>query len=214
VHQADVVVSANATFKNGLSINALGPQTGVLLSYDLPAGPGCSGASLGRSAFTGAPCYRNGATDRFDLFNAGLGYRDGTPAPIDVTYAFGPFGGNALHQFTATTSRPLGGRYSLALEYDGTWERSFATASLDSQWLRRLALGASLGPNANVALALRTINGSGGFALPGTTISASFHRHMTNGDELYVDVGTPAATSTLDRVVVKYVLHLGGIAGA
>jgi hypothetical protein len=214
VHQADVLATLSATFKNGFSINTLGPQFGVLRSYERPTGPGCGGPSLGRTSFTGAPCYRNGVTDRFNLFTAGFGYRDGTPSPIDVTYAFGPFGGAALHQFTATTSRPLGARFSLSLEYDGTWQRSFASGSLDSQWLRRISVGASLGRDTNLALALRAINGNGGFAQPGTNLSASFHRHFHRGDELYLEFGTPAATSTLDRVIVKYVLHLGGIAGA
>ncbi len=213
VHQADTLVSLNATFKNGLSINGLGPQTGVLRSYELPSGPNCSGPSLGRSAYTGAPCYRNGRTDRFDLFAANFGYRDGTPAPLDWGYSVGPFGGTYLHQFTSSTSRPLGGRWSIALEYDGTWERSFADGSLDSQFLRKIALSASLDANTNVALALRTINGDGGFALPGTNLSATFHRHFPRGDELYLDFGTPASTTTLDRIILKYVLHLGPLAG-
>jgi hypothetical protein len=213
VHQADVLTQLTATFKNGFSINALGPQFGVLRSYDVPAGPGCSGATIARSGFGGAPCYRNGETDRFNLFTASFGYHDGTPAPIDWSYAFGPFGGSALHQFTTSTSRPLGGRFSLSLEYDGSWESAQSGGTLDSQFLRKIALGASLDANTNVALALRAINGTGGFAVPGHNISASFHRHFSRGDELYVDFGTPAATQTLDRLIVKYVLHLGGIAG-
>jgi hypothetical protein len=213
VHQADTLLALSATLKNGFSLNSFGPQTGVLRSYDVPAGPGCSGPAVGRSAFTGAPCYLNGRSDRFDFFNAGFGYRDGTPAPIDWSYSFGPFGGNTLHQFTTTTSRPLGGRFALTLEYDGTWERSVATGMLDSQFLRRIGLGASLGRDANVSLSLRSINGTGGFALPGTDVAATFHRHWANGNDLYLDFGTPAATSTLDRFIAKYVLHVGPLPG-
>ncbi len=213
VHEADTFAFFSATFKNGFSVNNLGPQVGLLRSYDIVAGPGCNGPSIGRSAFTGAPCYRDGETDRFNLFNAAFGYRDGTPAPIDVSYSWGPFGGVQLHQFTSTTSRPLARRLSLSLEYDGTWERSPATGGVDSQFLRRIGLGESLGRDTNVSISLRSINGYGGFALPGTNVAASFHRHWANGDELYVDYGTPAATVTLDRVIVKYVMHVGPLPG-
>ncbi|HEY0383797.1 MAG TPA: DUF5916 domain-containing protein [Candidatus Elarobacter sp.] len=213
VHQADTSVYLNATFKNGFSLNGIGPQRGLLRSYDVTAGPGCGGPVIFRSAFTGAPCYLNGRTDRFNFFNLGLGYRDGTPAPVDANYAFGAFGGAMLHQFSTTTSRPVAGRLALTLEYDGTWERSFATGRLDSQFLRRVGLGASLGRDANFSLSLRAVNGNGGFAFPGTNLAATYHRHWTNGNELYVDFGTPAATSTLDRAIVKYVFHVGPLPG-
>ncbi len=213
VHQADTSLTLSATFKNGFSLNGFGPQTGVLRSYDVTAGPGCGGAVVFRSFFTGAPCYLNGRTDRFNFFNAGFGYRDGTPAPVDWSYAWGPFGGVMLHQFNATTSRPLAGHLALTLEYDGTWERSFATGRLDSQFLRRVGLGASLGRDANFSISLRSINGNGGFATPGTNLAATFHRHWANGNELYLDFGTPAATSTLDRAIVKYVFHVGPLPG-
>lgn len=213
VHQADTSLGLNVTFKNGLSINGFGPGTSVLRSYDVPAGPNCGGAIVFRSAFTGAPCYLNGRTDRFNFFNAGFGYRDGTPAPVDWSYAFGPFGGVMLHQFTTTTSRPLGGRFALTLEYDGTWERAFGTGMLDSQFLRRVGIGASLGRDSNLSLSLRSINGNGGFAVPGTNLAATFHRHWANGNELYLDFGTPAATATLNRFITKYVFHVGPLPG-
>jgi Domain of unknown function (DUF5916) len=213
VHQADTSLTFSATFKNGFSLNGVGPQTGVLRAYDVTAGPGCGGAVIARSFFTGAPCYLNGRTERFDFFNAGFGYRDGTPAPVDWSYSWGPFGGVMLHQFSATTSRPLAGRFALTLEYDGTWERSFATGMLDSQFLRRVGIGASLGRDANFSVSLRSINGNGGFASPGTNLAATFHRHWANGNELYLDYGTPAATSTLNRFITKYVFHVGPLPG-
>jgi hypothetical protein len=213
VHQADAAASLNAVFKNGFSIDGIGPDVGELRTYAIPSGPHCSGAIVGHSAFGGWPCYLDGQTSRFDLFTAAFGYRDGTPAPIDWSYSAGPFGGDELHQFTSTTSRPLGGRFSLTLEYDGTWERSPATGALNSQFLRRIGIGASLGPNTNVSLALRSINGTGGFALPGMNVAASFHRHWNNGDDLYLDFGTPAATRTLDRFIAKYVVHVGPLPG-
>lgn len=213
VHQADTLLNLTATFKNQFSINNFGPQTGVLRSYDVPSGPGCTGPPVTRSSYTGAPCYLNGNTERFNLFTTGFGYRDGTPTPSDATFAFGPFGGNDVHQFTLTTSRPIAGRFSLALEYDGTWERSHADGTLDSQWLRRISLAESIGRDSNLALSLRVINGTGGFAVPGSNLAVSFHRHYGNGNELYLNFGTPAATATLDRVILKYVFHAGGAAG-
>jgi Domain of unknown function (DUF5916) len=213
VHQADTAALLSATFKNGFSINNLGPQDGELRSYDVTAGPNCSGPVVGRSAFTGAPCYLGGRTDRFNFFNIGFGYRDGTPAPVDASYTYGPFGGVMLHQFSTSTSRPLAGHLALTLEYDGTWERSFSTGQIDSQFLRRVGLGASLGRDANFSISLRSINGNGGFALPGTNLAATFHRHWNNGNELYLDFGTPAATSTLDRFITKYVFHVGPLPG-
>ncbi|MEO7038530.1 MAG: DUF5916 domain-containing protein [Candidatus Elarobacter sp.] len=213
VHQADALISLNATFKNGFSLNNVGPQTGVLRSYDVPSGTDCAGPIVARSAYTGSPCYLGGRTDRFDFMNLGVGYRDGTPAPVDASYSFGPFGNAALHQFTLSTSRPLAGRFALTLEYDGTWQRGFATNALDSQFLRRLGIGTSLGPDANFSVALRSINGTGGFAQPGTNLSATFHRHWSNGNELYFDFGTPAAASTLNRFVTKYVFHVGPLPG-
>jgi len=84
---------------------------------------------------------------------------------------------------------------------------------LDSQFLRRVGIGASLGRDANVSLSLRSVSGTGGFALPGTDVAATFHRHWANGNDLYLDFGTPAATSTLDRFIAKYVLHVGPLPG-
>ena len=60
---------------------------------------------------------------------------------------------------------------------------------------------------------MRSINGNGGFAVPGTNLAATFHRHWSNGNELYLDYGTPAATSILNRFIRKYVFHVGPLAG-
>ena len=112
-----------------------------------------------------------------------------------------------------TTSRPVG-RYSLGLEYDGTYERSLQSGMLDSQWLRRVSLGESLGADSNISASIRSINGLGGFApSTGTDLSLGYHRRFAGGDEMFVDYGTPAKSSTLHRFTVKYVAHLGDSAG-
>ena len=207
VHEADILGTVTATFDDGFSIDNLGPSVGILRGYDIPAGPGCAGPIVGTSTFTGFPCYLDGHDERFDLFQAAVGYRDGTPHPVDVSTAFGPFGGSDTQLYSATTSRAVG-RYSLGLEYDGTYERSLATGVLDSQWLRRLSIGESLGADSNLSISFRSINGQGGFApSPGSNVAFGYHKRFASGDELYVDYGTPAAFSTLHRLTIKYVLY-------
>jgi hypothetical protein len=213
VHESDTLVQLTAVFKNGFSINNLGPSVGILRSYDVLDGPDCSGPVVGTSSFTGFPCYRNGQDQRYNLFTAAVGYHDGTPQPIDVSYAFGPFGGNYTQTFSIATSRPVG-RFSMALQYDGTFQRAFSTGVLDSQFLRGISLGRSLGPESNVSIALQNINGLGGFATQtGTNLAVGYHQRFLNGNELYVNYGTPAAYRTLDRFIAKYVLNIGGDAG-
>jgi hypothetical protein len=213
IHESDTLATLTATFNNGFSINNLGPSVGILRSYDIPAGPGCAGPIVGSSSFTGFPCYLDGRDGRFDLFQAAFGYKDGTPRPIDASVSFGPFGTNYTQFYSLTTSRPIG-RFSLGLEYDGTYERSPASGVLDSQWLRRLSLGESLGADSNLSVSLRSINGLGGFApSTGTDLAVGYHRRFAGGDEIFVDYGTPATSSTLHRFTVKYVARVGDAAG-
>jgi hypothetical protein len=214
VHQADSGIFINATFKNGFSIDGGGPDVGMLRSYAIPGGPNCSGPIVGRSSYTGFPCYLDGVTSPYNLMTVPIGYRDGTPSPIDLTAAWGNFGSDYLHLYSLTNSRPIGRILTLGLEYDGTYERAKLTGGLDSQWLRRVSLGWNLGPDSNLTLSLRSINGNGGFApQPGTNVSAAFHRRFPNGNELFANFGTPAANTTLDRFIVKYVFHIGADAG-
>jgi hypothetical protein len=230
VHQADAGVSLNATLRNGFSINGLGPAVGELRNYSLvdpaafkPGGTTCDDADLPRSYFTGYPTYYCGRTDRYNLMFLPFGYGDGTPAPIDASVAFGRFGNGMLgagdngpdyvHLYTLSTSRPFARMFSLGLEYDGTFERGLASGMYDSQWLRRISIGAQLSEDSNFTVSLRTINGRGGFAAPGTNLAAAYHRKFRSGDELFVNFGTPASTRTLDRVILKYLFRFGGDAG-
>ena len=226
-HQADFAPSLTATFANGFSINGLGPAIGELRNYSLvnPAASGttCDDPSLPRSYFTGYPTYYCGRTDTFNLMFVPIGYGDGTPTPIDASASFGRFGYGMLgagdngpdyvHLYTISTSRPIARIFSLGLEWDGTVERGIASGMLDSQWLRRVSIGAELGPDENVTLSLRAINGNGGFALPGSNFAAAYHKRFRSGDELFVNFGTPAAPYTLDRFIMKYLFRFGGEAG-
>ena len=99
--------SLRAVFKNQLSLDGVGEAVGQLRSYSIPAGPGCTGPILFTSSFTGYPCYLDGFTQPFNLYQIPVGYRDGTPTPLDVAYEWGPFGDNYVHLFTIVTSRPL-----------------------------------------------------------------------------------------------------------
>jgi hypothetical protein len=214
VHQADTQIFLNATFKNGFSLDGVGSAIGQLRSYSIPSGPGCSGPIVTTSSFTGFPCYLDGVTQPFNLTSIPIGYRDGTPRPVDVNYSWGPFGDDYVHLFTATTSRPLSQKLSLGLEYDGTYERSFTTGILDSQWLRRVTLSYNLTSESTFSIALRDINGLGGFATQvGNNLAIAFHDRFKSGNELYIDYGTPAASATINRLIVKYIFHAGADAG-
>jgi hypothetical protein len=226
VHQADASLFLNATLNNGFSIG-VGPATSELRSYSV-VDPGasetnCNDPNLPRSYFTGYPSYFCGRTDTFNLATVSVGYRDGTPAPIDFQAAYGKFGFGSvgsndngpdyLHIYSFTTSRPIGRVFSLGFEYDGSFERAMTTGAFDSQWLRRVSLGAQLGPYENFTISLRSINGRGGFSSPGTNLAAAYHHRYRSGDELFLNFGTPAAARTLDRFIVKYLFRFGGDAG-
>ncbi len=214
VHQADSQFFLNATFKDLISLDGVGEQIGQLRSYGVPAGPGCSGPILYRSSFTGYPCYRDGVTQPFNLYQIPLGYRDGTPAPFDVNYSWGPFGDNYVHLFTMVTSRPIGRNLSLGLEYDGTYERAFSNGVLDSQWLRRVSVGYNFNADTSLSVGLRDINGLGGFATQtGNNLAIGFDERFAHGNELFVNYGSPAAGYTLDRLIVKFVFHSGADTG-
>lgn len=211
-HQVDVGGSAGVTFKNLLSFNVGG------------------GASELRAYTDPYPVYAGGKTFPFDQTSVGVGYKDGTPSPTDFSFSFGPFAmycpgsdpqplmctGVALpfanayvHQMDISTTHPLGRAYGLTLEYGSTVAAGMP-GPLDSQWLRRIALTRSFGQNGEFAIALRSINGTGGFASPGANLAFSYHQRLRDQDNLYVEYGTPAAPYTLHRFIVKYVFHTGG----
>jgi hypothetical protein len=215
VHEADVDGAVTATFDDGLSLDGVGPQVGELRSYEIPAGNSCGGPIVTTSYYTGYPCYRGGVTHAFDLMAIPIGYGDGTANPDDVDYSYGTFGDDDVHLFTATTTREVGGgKTTLGLEYDGTFERALADGALDSQWLRRVSVGFDLTHTSTLTFEVRSVNGFGGFATTvGTDVAVAFQDHFANGDALFVNYGTPAAATTLDRLIVKYVVHVGPQSG-
>jgi hypothetical protein len=212
VHQIDTIASVKATLMDQLSIS-VGPHDGDLRSYATaaPGPPGCNDPSLPRTTFTGFPNYYCGQTDAFDQLGVSLGYRDGTQAPTDFKFDEGPFGGTFLQQYSLSGSRPLGTRMSIAAQYAGTYGRTISDGELNSQWLRLVSLGENLGPDSNIALLFQSVTGTvnGLTTVPGVNLAVSYHDRFPSGNELYVAYGTPAATQTLNRFIVKYILHEG-----
>lgn len=212
VHQSDTVGTLNATLKNQFSIS-VAEQNGELRSYTTTApGPiGCGDSALVRTAYTGFPNYYCGRTDKFAQLSVGLGYRDGTQAPTDVSYSEGPFGGTFLQQYSLSATRQLGSRFSVAAQFGSTEGRAILDGARSSQWLRFISLGDNLGPDSNVALELRSVTGlvNGLTTVPGVNLAVSYHRRYASGDEFYLAFGTPAATQTLNRFIMKYIVHAG-----
>jgi hypothetical protein len=104
----------------------------------------------------------------------------------------------------------VAGKASLEFDYAGTLERPIVNAPLNSQWLRRLTVGFPLGPEGNASLGYRVISGTGGFATPGKNVAVALRKRFHGGNELFVDYGTPAASTTLNRLIVKYLVRVGG----
>ncbi len=214
-HQSDFNLNGDLVFRNMLHLNANMSVSSVRLFDD----------GLSNVGYTYD--YKGGVTYPFNSSGLTLGYKDGTATPLDFGYSWGPFTTFSpntllarptyLRQYTATTSRPLGKYLTLGLEYDGTFEQ-YPTSNpnapaYDGQNLRRVSLGASLGPDANASISLRDVNGNGGFGTPGLNVAMSYHVRFHNDSELFLNYGTPAATSTLDRVLLKYLVRFGSGAG-
>lgn len=201
-HESDVFSNATVNFKNLVSLS-YGQSTSELRFYA-----------------SGFPAYTGAQVLRFNSQSVALGYRDGTPSPVDVSFSWGPFANSFLQpvyleQSSFSTAKQYG-RWGFSFTYNGAIERQLPGShapAIDSQWLRSIALTRSFGKNASLAIGLREINGNGGYALPGTNLAVSYHQRFSNADELYIDYGTPAAASTLNRAIVKYVFHIGGQTG-
>jgi len=212
-HEADASVNLSVAFKN-LLVVSLSSGTSSLRAY----------------ADGGYPTYVGGQNFAFDQTGFGLNYADGTPNSADVSYSAGSFAvGCPPPGFTAplpcatapigiapawtqlldaTATRTLRGGLGVTVEYGGTRERPYVGLA-DSQWLRRLSLSRAIGYNGTLALSFRTISGTGGFALPGTDLAVSYQKRYRNQNRLYVEYGSPGSYRTLQRLIVKYVFHIG-----
>ena len=210
-HQVDTFESASILFKNLLRVGVTTDTSGL------------------RTYAEAYPYYTNPQNYAFNFNQISLNYRDGTPSPTDASYQFGPFAvacaglpafplpcTDAVNEFAAaynqqfnvTTTRAFAGGLSGSLQYAGTIERPLVGIS-DAQFLRRISLNRALGADAQIALSLQNINGTGGFAAPGETLAISYHKRFKNQSQLYFEYGSPASYRTLQRFVLKYVYHIG-----
>ncbi|MDQ6781586.1 MAG: DUF5916 domain-containing protein [Candidatus Eremiobacteraeota bacterium] len=194
VREADVFVAPDITFNNLIHLSG-GPLISELRTYA-----------------DGYPVYAGAQTLPFHTNAINLGYKDGTPSPLDFGFLYGPFSTYYLQQYTSSSSRQITSKLNVGLEYDATRERFFSGGA-DGQVLRRISFAQALGPESNVSIGLRSINGTGGLAVPGVNFTASYHRKFSTGNELFIAYGTPASPVSLNRLLLKYVLRFGGGAG-
>lgn len=142
-----------------------------------------------------------------------FGYKLSTPNPFIAAYWWGPSSGYYAQETQLSYGRPFG-PYTASIEYDGNIERPGQNEPIsNSQWLRRLTLSRSFGTGASIGIVFRSINGTGGFAEPGQNLSLLFQERFASQDLMYVEFGTPSATQTLHRFILKYVFHAGGGSG-
>jgi hypothetical protein len=201
-HQSDVFSNLSVTFKNLVTLQ-YGQSTSELRVY--------------ADAF---PVYSGAQVIPFNSQAVSFGYEDGTPHPVDLNYSWGPYANSEtepvyVQQPSISTSDQFG-RWGVGLQYNGVIERALpgsAAPGVDSQWLRSISLSRTFGSNTTLAIALRGVNGNGGFATPGTNLALGFHERFRNLDELYFDYGSPASATTLNRFLLKYIFHVGGQTG-
>jgi len=201
-HQSDVFSNAGVTFQDQITLQ-YGQTTSELRAYG-----------------TAYPVYTGAQVIPFNSQMLMFGYKDGTPSPVDASYSWGPFANGFLQpvflqQPSISASRQYG-RWGISFAFNGAIEHAVpgsGAIALDSQWERSLSVSRSFGKDTSIALGLRGINGNGGFAVPGTNLAIAFHERFRNLDELYIDYGTPASITTLNRFILKYIFHVGGDTG-
>jgi hypothetical protein len=215
IHQTDIGLTATVATKGQLTVS-VAPQFGLLRSYATrapTAAETCQSSSIPRTSYTGYPNYYCPLTQQYSNVGVTLGYRDGTPFPIDLGYGEGPFGGSYLHQYTSSISRQFGRRVTFSINYDGTYASS--NGVLSSQWLRRFSVSEAFSSDSNISVEYRVVSGNIPFETqpPGANLAVSFHELFRNGNTLYISYGTPSAPQTLNRLIVKYIFNYGGDAG-
>jgi len=165
-----------------------------------------------RTYVTAYPTYEGGVTFPYDQTTLGASFRSGTPNTESVSFSWGPYDTYFLQQLNASLTHAIARNVSAEIDYANVDER-FDLEAANGQTLRRLTLLDAISADQSLGIAYRTINGTGGFASPGHNLAISYHRQFGNGSSLFVEYGSPAAASTLQRTIVKYVLLLGPGAG-
>ncbi|MBV8223506.1 MAG: hypothetical protein JO293_09115 [Candidatus Eremiobacteraeota bacterium] len=179
-----------------------------------------------RQYVIGYPVYLGGQDFSSHTNFFGLNYRDGTPQSLDVGWSYGPNAGFLapggiqenfyssfyFNEIDVNGSDQLAPKWNLTAGYSGDSSRCFFGGCFVQQSLRRVSVGYSLGPDSNISVAYRTISGTG-YSPTAVNLAAEYHRKFNNGNEMYLEWGTPQTTAQLYRFVAKYVLHVGGSTG-
>ena len=126
MHEADTLIAPDVTFTNLIHISG-GPLTSEL-----------------RVCETGFPVYAGCITQPFHTNAINLGYKRWNASADRHQYVYGPFSNYYLQQYLSSTSRQLGSKLSVGLEYDATHQRFFSGGE-DGQVLRRISLSEALG---------------------------------------------------------------------
>jgi len=158
------------------------------------------------------PTYQGGVTYPYDQTTLAASFRSGTPNTESISFSRGPYATYFLQQLDTSLTHAIARNVSAEFDYDTVDER-FDLEAANGQTLRRLTLLDAISADQSLGIAYRTINGTGGFASPGHNLALSYHRQFGNGSTLFVEYGSPAAASTLQRTIVKYVLLVGPGAG-
>ena len=166
------------------------------------------------SGLVGYPFYTGGVTRTYDQHSVNLGWKEGTPAPFNAGFSWGPFGDMYLQQVSLSTSRAIGTRWNVGGEIDGTRERP----SFGGPRERPVAAP----PHASARRSTRTRTSrfaarrSAAPADSRSPASTSPARSTTASRTTASCSSTTAPRrrpTTLQRVVLKYVLRTGGGAG-
>ena len=192
--EVDTGSTVNVTFKDLLTLS-MGQSLSSLRTY-----------------VVAYPTYQGGVTHPYDQTTLGASFRSGTPNTETISFSWGPYATYFLQQLDASLTHAIARNVSVELNYDSVDER-FDLEPSNGQTLRRLTLLDSISADQSLGIAYRTINGTGGFASPGHNLALSYHRQFGNGSTLFIEYGSPAAASTLQRTIVKYVLLIGPGAG-
>lgn len=172
------------------------------------------------------PSYQGRAAFAFNQRSVSLTIGSGKSANAFASIAWGPYAtycGKAtfcsrnisgyeatyVQQPALSLSYPLGRAYLARFDYQGSVEHALYRHGADSQWLRRLTLSRNIGDRGSVNVQYRLISGNGGNSIPGNNLSISYGQRLNNLNQVYLQFGSPASTRTLDRVIVKYIFHIG-----
>jgi len=123
-----------------------------------------------------------------------------------------PYPAFYLQQVNGSLTHQVSRHFTAQFAYGQVLERNIVGNS-NAQMLQRLTLFGSLSKDQTVSLAYRLIEGTGGFSSPGGNLALSYFRRFGKGNTLQFEFGSPAASRTLDRVILKYVILIGGGAG-